>query len=172
MDDKLRLGATCWKIDLSDGSPVFEYTLAFYGSPTVLRSLTGIGLLPRGDFYDAAKYASDHIRGPMHGFIVGVVLPHQNAFALLIGIGETLVGVSLVLGLLTCAGAAGGMFLSLNYYLATGKYQFLLGVESLELLLFISCLMLLALPSGRALSADAAIQRLRARTAQPKPVEI
>jgi uncharacterized membrane protein YphA (DoxX/SURF4 family) len=100
----------------------------------------------------------------MHDFIVGIVLPHQNTFAILVAVGETLVGVSLLLGLLTRAGALGGMFLSFTYYLATGKYQFLLGVESLELLLFIVCVTLLALPSGRALSFDAMAHRLRSRS--------
>ncbi len=119
---------------------------------------------PHGDFYEAAKYASDHIQGLMHDFIVGIVLPHQNTFAILVAVGETLVGVSLLLGLLTRAGALGGMFLSFTYYLATGKYQFLLGVESLELLLFIVCVTLLALPSGRALSFDAMAHRLRSRS--------
>ncbi len=119
---------------------------------------------PRGDFYEAAKYASGHIQGPMHDFIVGIVLPHEKTFALLVAVGETLVGISLLLGLLTRAGAVGGMFLSFTYYLATGKYQFLLGVESLELLLFISCLMLLVLPSGRALSLDAVVHRLRSHS--------
>jgi uncharacterized membrane protein YphA (DoxX/SURF4 family) len=114
---------------------------------------------PKGDFYDAAKYSADHIQGPMHDFIFGVVLPHQSAFALLIGAGETLVGFSLALGLLTRAGTAGGMFLSLTYYFATGKYQFLLGVESLELLLFVVCLMLFVLPSNRVFSLDSLIGR-------------
>lgn len=114
---------------------------------------------PNGDFYEAAKYAADHIRGPVRDFILGVVLPHQGTFALLIAAGETLVGISLVLGLLVRAGAAGGMFLSLTYYIATGKYQFLLGVESLELLLFVACLMLFVLPSNRVYSLDAVTHR-------------
>jgi thiosulfate dehydrogenase (quinone) large subunit len=114
---------------------------------------------PKGDLYEAAKYAADHITGPVHAFLNGVVLPNAPVFASLIAAGETLVGISLLLGLVTRAGAIGGMFLSLTYYFATGKYQERLGVESLELLLFITCLMLFALPSGSALSLDAVVRR-------------
>jgi uncharacterized membrane protein YphA (DoxX/SURF4 family) len=69
------------------------------------------------------------------------------------------VGISRIFGLFTKAGALGGMFLSLNYYFATGKYAHRFGLESLELLLFVVCLLLLVLPSARLLSIDSAISK-------------
>src|ERR1022692_473572 len=90
---------------------------------------------PKGEFYDAAKFGADSIHGPMHDFIISVVLPHPQIFGPFIAYGETLVGISLILGLFTRAGAVGGMLLSANYFFAQGKYQVYLGIESLEALL-------------------------------------
>jgi len=114
---------------------------------------------PTGEFVQAARYGTTLIHGPMHDFVVSFVLPHEEIFALLVAYGETLVGVSLLLGLFKNAGAAGGMFLSGTYYLAMGKYESRLGVESLEGLLFVFCLMLFVLPSTQLLSLDALAAR-------------
>jgi uncharacterized membrane protein YphA (DoxX/SURF4 family) len=121
---------------------------------------------PAGEFFQAAQYAAGQISGPMHDFIVSVVLPHQGLFAQLVAYGETLVGISLFFGLLKNAGASGGMFLALTYYLATGKYGSRLGVESLEGLLFVFCLLILVLPSARWFSLDALIENRAPRTRQ------
>jgi len=114
---------------------------------------------PKGEFFQAAQYGASQIHGAMHDFIIGFVLPHQDVFARLVAYGETLIGISLFLGLFKNAGAIGGMFLALNYYFATGKYGSRLGVESLEALLFVFCLLILALPSAQELSIDALIWR-------------
>jgi thiosulfate dehydrogenase [quinone] large subunit len=116
---------------------------------------------PDGEFYQATKFGSDSIHGPMHDFIMNVVLPHQQIFGLLIAYGETLVGISLILGLLTRAGAIGGMFLTANYFFAQGKYQVYLGVESLEALLFVCCALLVALRAGAYASLDALLFKRR-----------
>ena len=116
---------------------------------------------PSGEFYEAAKYSAGLIHGPMHEFIVQVVLPHAHLFGLLIAFGETLVGISLTLGLLTQAGAIGGMFLSANYFLAQGKYQVYLGIESIEALLFVCCALLLAGRSGAQASLDSFLFKRR-----------
>ena len=114
---------------------------------------------PNGEFLSAIKAYASGTHGPPHDFVVGFVIPHQQIFAHLIAYGEVLVGTSLILGLLTKVGAVGGMFLSLNYLFATGKYQVRFGVESIELLLFVSCFLLLVLPSGSLFSLDAVVHR-------------
>jgi uncharacterized membrane protein YphA (DoxX/SURF4 family) len=86
-------------------------------------------------------------------------LAHSVIFAWLVAIGETAVGISLILGLLKNVGA-GGMFLSFTYYLATGKYASRLGVESMEALLVVFCALLLVLPSAQWLSIDAVLARV------------
>jgi uncharacterized membrane protein YphA (DoxX/SURF4 family) len=117
-----------------------------------------------GLFLSAVKECISSTTGPIHDFLANIVVPNQAVFGQAIAVGETLVGVSLVLGLLTKAGAAGGMFLSFTYYLATGKYSNHLGIESLELLLFVTCTIMLVLPSGRCFSLDALIHRFLMRS--------
>lgn len=52
-------------------------------------------------------------------FVEGTVLPHAPLFAHLTALGESVAGVLLVLGLFNGVGATLGLFLSLNYGLAT-----------------------------------------------------
>jgi uncharacterized membrane protein YphA (DoxX/SURF4 family) len=52
-------------------------------------------------------------------FVEGTVLPNASLFAHLTAVGETVAGLLLVLGLFSGAGALVGLFLSLNYGLAT-----------------------------------------------------
>ena len=48
-------------------------------------------------------------------FLTGVVLEHPGVFVALLGMGELLTGVSLLLGYPRRAGALGGIFLTANY---------------------------------------------------------
>jgi len=76
---------------------------------------------PKGDFVQATQYGISQIHGPVHDVIAAYVLPNYAAFAWLVALGETAVGVSLILGLLKNAGAIGGMFLSFTYLSSDGK---------------------------------------------------
>ena len=51
-------------------------------------------------------------------FLRHVVLPHTAIFSYTVSIGETLVGVALILGIFTGIAAFFGMFLNMNYLLA------------------------------------------------------
>jgi uncharacterized membrane protein YphA (DoxX/SURF4 family) len=115
----------------------------------------------RTEFLSALKDCIAGTSGPIHALLVNIVVPNQAVFAQAIAAGETLVGFSLIFGLFAKLGALGGMFLSLTYYFATGRYAHRFGLESLELLLFVVCLLLLVLPSARLLSVDSAISRWR-----------
>jgi uncharacterized membrane protein YphA (DoxX/SURF4 family) len=115
----------------------------------------------KSEFLSAVNDCVTHSSGPMHAFLTGVVVPNQHTFALLIAYGETLVGISLILGLFTKVGAVGGMFLSLNYFAATGQYKNRFGFESIELMLFVFSLLLLALPGARTFSIDSLVRRIR-----------
>lgn len=53
-------------------------------------------------------------------FLEAVAIPHARIFALLVVAGEVAVGSGLTLGLLTPLSAVVGIFLNLNYLLATG----------------------------------------------------
>ena len=118
----------------------------------------------RTEFLSTVKDCVAHSSGPIHAFLSDVVVPNQSTFALLIAYGETLVGIALVLGLLTKAGAIGGMFLSMNYFVATGQYKSRFGLESIELMLFVFSLLLLVLPSAQTFSLDSLVRRIRNRT--------
>ena len=113
----------------------------------------------RQEFLSAVTYSASSTGEPFQSFLANVVIPNQHVFAELIAIGETLVGLSLILGLLTKAGALGGMFLSANYYLATGRYKSHIGLESIELMLFVLSFFLLVTPSAGFLSLDDLIRR-------------
>jgi thiosulfate dehydrogenase [quinone] large subunit len=114
------------------------------------------------EFLSAVSDAAKSTGVPFRSLLVHVVIPNQAVFAQLIAFGETLVGISLILGLLTRAGAAGGIFLAANYYFATGRYLLHFGVESIELMLLVLSLYVLLSPSAAVLSIDRWITRKRA----------
>ena len=53
-------------------------------------------------------------------FLVGVAIPHHQLFAGLVTWGMILAGVALLLGFLTRPAALGGIFVTLNFFLAKG----------------------------------------------------
>ncbi|MGB9653558.1 MAG: DoxX family protein [Candidatus Cybelea sp.] len=111
------------------------------------------------EFLSAVTFAAKGTGEPFHSFLTHVVIPNQAIFAQLIAFGETLVGISLILGLLTRVGAAGGVFLAANYYFA-GQYLSRFGLESIELALLILSLYVLISPSADVLSADSWVKRV------------
>ncbi len=66
-----------------------------------------------------AKYADGNPIGFVKDFLEQTVLPHGALFAQLTAFGEAAVGIGLTLGLLTPVAAAVGLWLVLNYGLAT-----------------------------------------------------
>jgi len=92
--------------------------------------------------------------GPYHEFLVNTVLPHASTFAHLVAWGETLTGVSLLLGLLSRVGGIGGMFLTLNYMLAQGELSKLNGYAGLDAAAFALSFLNLVLPTGMRFGLD------------------
>ncbi len=126
--------------------------------------LDSFWLRANGQFRETIADMATHTSGPYHDFVQAIVLPHALLFAYLIAVGETLCGISLTLGLLTRIGAAGGMFLSLNYWLAGGQYSHgRWSVISLEAIIFFISLLVLVLPTNSVWSLDALVKRLRRR---------
>lgn len=66
-----------------------------------------------------AKYADGNPIGFVKDFLEQTVLPHSPLFAHLTAFGEAAVGIGLTLGLLTPVAAALGLWLVVNYGLAT-----------------------------------------------------
>lgn len=93
----------------------------------------------RHDFASAVASAASTAPPAIQSLLASLVIPHQALFGDLIAYGETLVGISLLFGIAVRAGALGGMFLSLTYFIVTGRFASHYGFESIELLLFAMC---------------------------------
>jgi uncharacterized membrane protein YphA (DoxX/SURF4 family) len=107
-----------------------------------------------------AEFASDNPIAWYKGFLQGTVLPHASTFATLQAYGEVVVGLALVIGLLTPLAAAIGLFLAVNYGLATQWMSF--GQQGFHLLLITSMLIFLVTGAGRVWGFDQVLQpRLR-----------
>jgi thiosulfate dehydrogenase [quinone] large subunit len=100
-----------------------------------------------------AKQAADNPILWYKAFVEQTVLAHPALFATLIAWGETLVGLSLTLGLFAGLGALGGLWLSLNYGLATWHINS--ASQGFHYMLVTSMVVLFLARSGRALGLDA-----------------
>ncbi|MGH7539307.1 MAG: TQO small subunit DoxD [Gemmatimonadales bacterium] len=65
------------------------------------------------------RYAADNPVAPFKDFLQHTVIPHGQLFAQLTAFGEAIVGVGLTLGFLTMLASGLGLWLVLNYGLAT-----------------------------------------------------
>ncbi|HKC98534.1 MAG TPA: TQO small subunit DoxD [Methylomirabilota bacterium] len=88
-------------------------------------------------------------------FLEGTVLPNSRVFATLQTFGEAAVGLGLILGLLTGLTALVGLFLCLNYGLASQWMSF--GQQGFHVLLVTSMLIFLFARAGRTWGIDGAI---------------
>jgi thiosulfate dehydrogenase [quinone] large subunit len=102
--------------------------------------------------------------GPYHTFLADVVQPNIGLFAELVRLGEVLVGVSLVLGVLTRLGGLGGVVLTLNYIFAHGHVLSSTSLQSLNFGLLLLSLISLVLPTGRFLGIDGLLARAKRTT--------
>ena len=94
-------------------------------------------------------------------FLETTVLPHATLFATLQTIGEVAVGLGLVFGVMTRLAAAIGLFLALNFGLATQWMSF--GQQGFHLLLITSMVIFLITGAGRRWGLDAWLSRTRVR---------
>lgn len=105
------------------------------------------------------KYAEGNPIGPYREFLLGTAIPHGAAFATLTTLGETAVGIGLVLGLGTRVAAAVGIWLVLCYGLATfwqGASQ-----QGFHLVLLACMLVFIATRAGRRWGVDGWLRRHR-----------
>lgn len=109
------------------------------------------------------RSANDKSAGAFHNFVNATVLPNEAIFANLVAFGETLVGISLLVGLLSRLGALGGMFLALNYWFLLGGPRSIANLTTLEVLVAVACAVHVLLPTGRVLGLDAFMGRRTAR---------
>ena len=125
----------------------------------VLRIFTGVFWLTHGvpkllnpafaaRMPDMIREMSSEASGPYHDFIMHVVLPNASLYAHLVAWGETLTGVSLLLGILAPVGGLVGFFLGLNYFLMKGSYAHLTDLGGLDAAAMALSFINLVLPTG------------------------
>jgi thiosulfate dehydrogenase [quinone] large subunit len=90
-------------------------------------------------------------------FLEATVLPHASVFATLQAYGEAAVGAGLVLGFLTGLTALVGLFMAVNFGLATQWMTF--GQQGFHLLLTTSMVIFLIARAGRSWGLDALVLR-------------
>jgi uncharacterized membrane protein YphA (DoxX/SURF4 family) len=89
-------------------------------------------------------------------FLEGTVIPNALLFAQLVTLGEWVVGISLVLGLLTRLGGLTGMWLNLNYMLMKGLLS---NSGSSDRLFFLAELVFVLAAAGLVWGLDGALRR-------------
>ena len=75
---------------------------------------------PKGDCAFVVHDMLAKAPGWYSAFLSAVAMPHITTFSVMVEWGETLVGISILLGLFSRIGAIGGLFLVTNYFLGNG----------------------------------------------------
>jgi len=114
---------------------------------------------PSGTCANIMQHMASGTSGPYHDFMTNVAIPHASTIAMLVALGETLTGVSLILGLLTVVGGIVGTFLVLNYWTAGGGYGDLGSYSGLETGMMICTAIHAALPTGLVYGLDGLVAR-------------
>jgi thiosulfate dehydrogenase (quinone) large subunit len=104
-----------------------------------------------------AEFAAGNPVGWYREFLETTVLPNAALFATLQAYGEVAVGLGLILGLFTGITALVGLFLSVNFGLATQWMSF--GQQGFHLLLITSMLIFLCARAGRVAGVDGWVLR-------------
>jgi uncharacterized membrane protein YphA (DoxX/SURF4 family) len=104
-----------------------------------------------------AEFAAGNPIGWYKDFLETTVLPKATLFATLQTYGEVAVGIGLVLGLLTTLTAAVGLFMAINFGLATQWMSF--GQQGFHLLLITAMVIFLIARAGRVWGLDGLILR-------------
>jgi uncharacterized membrane protein YphA (DoxX/SURF4 family) len=127
-------------------------------------------LPPSGFIVDMVNHSLQGNTGFYHAFLAGVVQPNIMLFAQLTRAGEVLVGISLLLGLFTRLGGAGGIFLALNYMGAQGEFASINTLGSLDIAALVLSAISLIFPTGRVFGLDAVITKNR-KIAEMPPLD-
>jgi uncharacterized membrane protein YphA (DoxX/SURF4 family) len=127
-----------------------KLTLAYAAGaiPYPVVSARFVGFQPKR----VAEFAAGNPVGWYKDFLERTVLPDAATFATLQAYGEAAVGIGLILGLLTGITALVGLFLAVNYGLATQWMSF--SQQGFHLLLITSMILFVLTRAGRAWGVD------------------
>ncbi len=101
--------------------------------------------------------------GLYHDFLAGVVLPNAGLVSHLVAWGETLTGISLLLGLFARVGGVGGMFLNFNYFMMQASYARIGGFASMDTAYMALSFINVVLPTGLVWGLDGVLPVSRSR---------
>jgi uncharacterized membrane protein YphA (DoxX/SURF4 family) len=89
---------------------------------------------------------------PIHNFLLGVVEPNAVAFGYMVGIGESLIGIAILLGFLFRIAAFAGLMLNLTFFLSAtwNVFPFYFGSD----IVFAACWLTLLLAGPQMRSVD------------------
>jgi len=127
-----------------------KFTLAFLGDLIPYPAVS-----PRFVAFHPKRIAEFAAGNPVEwykNFLEGTVLPNSKVFATLQTFGEAAVGLGLILGLVTGLTALVGLFLCLNYGLASQWMSF--GQQGFHVLLVTSMIIFLFARAGRTWGVD------------------
>lgn len=130
------------------------YTGAFWFVHGAQKIMSGDFAGPSGGMARIVTEFVPMTTGVYRDFLSGVVLTHATLFGQLVQWGETLAGLSLMLGLLTRVGGIVGAFLALNYWIAKGHYSVPAAITEFESLAVVLSLLNVVLPTGRVFGLD------------------
>jgi len=129
-----------------------------WGIPLPAVSQRFIGFQPKL----VAEFAAGNPVGWYKDFLENIVLPNAALFAKFQTYGEVAIGIGLILGFCVGLTALVGLFLTLNYGLATQWMSF--GQQGFHVMLVTSMIVLLGSRAGRAWGADGLILRRASST--------
>ena len=112
---------------------------------------------PSGMMAGMIREAMPQASEPYRQFLTHVVLPNATLFGHLVAWGETLTGLSLLLGLFSRLGGLGGIFLTLNYMLMQGEFATLRGYSGLDFTTLVLSAVNLVVPTGMRFGLDGLI---------------
>ena len=139
------------------------FTGAFWLAHGVPKLLNPTFFGSAGDMAGMLREMSASGHGPYNGFIVHVVLPNAGLVSHLVAWGETLAGVSLLLGLFSRLGGATGVFLALNYFMLKGSYAHLTALGGLDMAAVALSSIHVVLPTSLVLGLDGMLPGSRNR---------
>lgn len=113
------------------------------------------------------------VGSPTHDFLLRVVAPNAVAFGYLVAVGESLIGIAVLLGILYRIAAIAGVLLNLTFFLSAtwNAFPFYFGSD----IVFVMCwLTLLLTGPQQGLSIDSAIARRasKMRWLAPAPIQL
>ncbi len=140
----------------------------------------GVQHLTDSSYFDSSKPGYiGHLIGqyavgsPIHDFLLGFVVPNAVTFGYMVAVGESLIGIAVLLGFLYRIAALAGLFLNFTFFLSAtwNAFPFYFGSD----IVFVMCWLTLLLAGPQhALSIDSAIAKRasKLRWLAPAPVQL